>query len=249
MRQDHLPVCHICRERPRAERDYAASAPRATIGEGLAVRGEEVPSGPRSSSGCAGSAYASEPARTSVDHAECRHTDAEQRCRAASAGSSVFQTPPTRRAPRSRRPSQLATDTATQPLLTATSGSRRSDAQPGLTDLRSSWRRRSGSATTATTRRCTASRRAPKLRVDQIDLLILHQALPSEFEATLEAYRALETLLADGKVRAIGVSNFMVEHLTTLLERTTVVPAVNQIEVHPYFAQGTCRSSTPSTAS
>jgi diketogulonate reductase-like aldo/keto reductase len=78
---------------------------------------------------------------------------------------------------------------------------------------------------------------ARKLGVDQIDLLILHQALPSDFEATLEAYRALETLLADGKVRAIGVSNFMVEHLTTLLERTTVVPAVNQIEVHPYFQQ------------
>ena len=38
-------------------------------------------------------------------------------------------------------------------------------------------------------------------------------------------------------MRAIGVSNFMVEHLTTLLERASVVPAVNQIEVHPYFAQ------------
>jgi diketogulonate reductase-like aldo/keto reductase len=78
---------------------------------------------------------------------------------------------------------------------------------------------------------------ARKLGVDQIDLLILHQALPSQFELTLEAYRALETLLGDGKVRAIGVSNFMVDHLTTLLDKTTVVPAVNQIEVHPYFAQ------------
>jgi diketogulonate reductase-like aldo/keto reductase len=78
---------------------------------------------------------------------------------------------------------------------------------------------------------------AGKLGVDQIDLLILHQALPSEFGKTLEAYRALETLLADGKVRAIGVSNFMVDHLTALLDRSTVVPAVNQIEVHPYFAQ------------
>jgi diketogulonate reductase-like aldo/keto reductase len=78
---------------------------------------------------------------------------------------------------------------------------------------------------------------ARKLGVDQIDLLILHQALPSEFEKTLEAYRALETLLADGKVRAIGVSNFMVDHLSRLLEHATVVPAVNQIEVHPYFAQ------------
>jgi diketogulonate reductase-like aldo/keto reductase len=78
---------------------------------------------------------------------------------------------------------------------------------------------------------------AGKLDVDQIDLLILHQALPSEFDKTLGAYRALEKLLADGKVRAIGVSNFMVEHLTALLEKATVVPAVNQIEVHPYFAQ------------
>ena len=78
---------------------------------------------------------------------------------------------------------------------------------------------------------------ARKLGVDQIDLLILHQAMPSKFDLTLEAYRALETLLADGKVRAIGVSNFMVDHLTTLLDSATVVPAVNQIEVHPYFAQ------------
>ncbi|GAA5031117.1 aldo/keto reductase [Terrabacter aeriphilus] len=78
---------------------------------------------------------------------------------------------------------------------------------------------------------------AGKLGVEQIDLLILHQALPSDFDKTLEAYRALETLLADGKVRAIGVSNFMVEHLTALLEKATVVPAVNQIELHPYFQQ------------
>jgi len=78
---------------------------------------------------------------------------------------------------------------------------------------------------------------ARKLGAQEIDLLILHQALPSAFDRTLEAYRALESLLADAKVRAIGVSNFMVEHLTRLLERATVVPAVNQIECHPYFAQ------------
>jgi diketogulonate reductase-like aldo/keto reductase len=78
---------------------------------------------------------------------------------------------------------------------------------------------------------------ARKLGVDQIDLLILHQAMPSAFDRTLEAYRALETLLADGRVRAIGVSNFMVDHLATLLDRGSVVPAVNQIEVHPYFQQ------------
>jgi 2,5-diketo-D-gluconate reductase A len=76
-----------------------------------------------------------------------------------------------------------------------------------------------------------------KLGIDQIDLLILHQALPGEFELTIAAYKALETLLADGKVRAIGVSNFMPEHLARLLEATSVVPAVNQIEVHPYFRQ------------
>src|SRR3954464_1492949 len=78
---------------------------------------------------------------------------------------------------------------------------------------------------------------ARKLGIKQVDLLILHQALPSAFDKTLEAYRALETLLADGKVRAIGVSNFMVEHLQRLLENASVVPAVDQIEQHPYFAQ------------
>ncbi len=78
---------------------------------------------------------------------------------------------------------------------------------------------------------------ARKLGLDQIDLLILHQAMPSDFDTTLGAYKALEKLLADGKVRAIGVSNFMVAHLTELLETTDVVPAVNQIEVHPFFQQ------------
>ncbi|MFG2432005.1 aldo/keto reductase [Streptomyces sp. NPDC048590] len=78
---------------------------------------------------------------------------------------------------------------------------------------------------------------AAKLGLDRIDLLILHQALPSDFDRTLAAYRALEKLLADGKVRAIGVSNFMVDHLTRLLDATDVVPAVNQLEIHPYFQQ------------
>src|SRR3954471_13927479 len=74
---------------------------------------------------------------------------------------------------------------------------------------------------------------AGKLGVEHIDLLILHQALPSAFDRTLEAYRALETLLADGKVRAIGVSNFMVGHLTALLDRAEVGPAATQIEATP----------------
>ena len=78
---------------------------------------------------------------------------------------------------------------------------------------------------------------AGKLGVDRLDLLILHQPLSSRFDLTLDAYRALEKLLADGKVRAIGVSNFMPEHLDRLLTETSVVPAVNQIELHPYFQQ------------
>jgi diketogulonate reductase-like aldo/keto reductase len=80
---------------------------------------------------------------------------------------------------------------------------------------------------------------AGKLGVDRLDLLLLHQPLPSRFDLTLDAYRALEKLLADGKVRAIGVSNFTPEHLQRLLAETAVVPAVNQIEVHPYFQQTT----------
>ena len=77
-----------------------------------------------------------------------------------------------------------------------------------------------------------------KLGVDQLlDLLILHQPAPDRFDSTVEAYQALERLLVDGNVRAIGVSNFMRRHLTDLMARTEVVPAVNQVELHPYFAQ------------
>jgi 2,5-diketo-D-gluconate reductase A len=76
-----------------------------------------------------------------------------------------------------------------------------------------------------------------KLGVDVIDLFILHQALPSAFDRTVDAYRALERLLAEGRVHAIGVSNFMPAHLRALGERTEIVPAVNQVEVHPYFRQ------------
>jgi len=76
-----------------------------------------------------------------------------------------------------------------------------------------------------------------KLGVDRLDLLILHQPAPDRFDRTIAAYEALERLLADGRVRAIGVSNFMRHHLTALFERTEIVPAVNQIELHPYFSQ------------
>ena len=76
-----------------------------------------------------------------------------------------------------------------------------------------------------------------KLGVDYIDLYLLHQPLPQDFDATVDAYRALERLLEEGRVRAIGISNFSPAHLETVLPRLAVVPAVNQIEVHPYYGQ------------
>jgi diketogulonate reductase-like aldo/keto reductase len=76
-----------------------------------------------------------------------------------------------------------------------------------------------------------------KLGVEQLDLLILHQPVPSRFDTTVAAYQALEKLLADGGVRAIGVSNFTPAHLARLLAEVDVIPAVNQVELHPYFAQ------------
>jgi 2,5-diketo-D-gluconate reductase A len=82
---------------------------------------------------------------------------------------------------------------------------------------------------------------AGKLGTDQIDLLILHQPLPSAFDRTIASYRALQTLLADRRVRAIGVSNFTPEHLRALLDSTEIVPAVNQIELHAYFTQQATR--------
>ena len=76
-----------------------------------------------------------------------------------------------------------------------------------------------------------------KLGLDTIDVLILHQPAPDRFAKTVQAYKALERLLADGRVRAIGVSNFMPHHLDRLRQETDVVPALNQIELHPYFTQ------------
>ncbi|GAA3527269.1 aldo/keto reductase [Nocardioides daeguensis] len=78
---------------------------------------------------------------------------------------------------------------------------------------------------------------ARKLDLGHVDLLLLHWPLPSAFDRTREAYRALEKLLADGEVRAIGVSNFQVQHLRDLLAGAEVVPAVNQLELHPYHQQ------------
>jgi diketogulonate reductase-like aldo/keto reductase len=82
-----------------------------------------------------------------------------------------------------------------------------------------------------------------KLGVDQIDVLILHQPAPMFSDRTIQAYKALEKLLADGDVRAIGVSNFLPHHLADLFAQTDVVPALNQIELHPYFSQPDVRAA------
>ncbi|MFF5084268.1 aldo/keto reductase [Actinoplanes sp. NPDC000266] len=82
-----------------------------------------------------------------------------------------------------------------------------------------------------------------KLGVERLDLLILHQPATDRFERTIAAYKALEKLLSDGAVRAIGVSNFMRRHLDDLLASTGIVPAVNQIELHPYFSQPDVRKA------
>lgn len=76
-----------------------------------------------------------------------------------------------------------------------------------------------------------------KLGLEQLDLFLIHWPLPTTDLDFVDTWRALEQLYADGKVRAIGVSNFQANHLRRLKTEATVVPAVNQIEVHPYFAQ------------
>ena len=80
-----------------------------------------------------------------------------------------------------------------------------------------------------------------RLELDHVDLYLLHQPVPTDFEGTIGAYKAAEKLLADGRTRAIGVSNFGAEHLRQLIDRTAVVPAINQVELHPYFAQPALR--------
>lgn len=76
-----------------------------------------------------------------------------------------------------------------------------------------------------------------ELRTDHVDLYLLHQPLSEDFAATIESYRAMEALLAEGRVRAIGVCNFSERHLADLAAGTEVTPAVNQVELHPYFSQ------------
>jgi diketogulonate reductase-like aldo/keto reductase len=82
-----------------------------------------------------------------------------------------------------------------------------------------------------------------RLGLDYVDSYLLHWPMPSDFEATVAAYRAAENLLADGRVRAIGVCNFSPKNLDDLIARSSVVPAVNQVELHPFFTQAAVRET------
>jgi len=74
------------------------------------------------------------------------------------------------------------------------------------------------------------------LGIDVVDLYLIHWPAPKR-DRYVDTWKALEHLYDEGRIRAVGVSNFTVAHLTRLLDETDVVPAVNQIELHPGFPQ------------
>ncbi|MGX1855066.1 aldo/keto reductase [Streptomyces sp. NBC_01456] len=80
-----------------------------------------------------------------------------------------------------------------------------------------------------------------KLGLEYVDLYLIHWPLPSR-DTYVDTYKALEKIHADGRAKAIGVSNFLPGHLERLLGETSVVPAVNQIELHPQFQQAESRA-------
>ncbi|WP_054027093.1 aldo/keto reductase [Bacillus sp. FJAT-28004] len=73
-----------------------------------------------------------------------------------------------------------------------------------------------------------------KLGLEYLDLYLIHWPVEGKFQ---EAWRALETLYKDGRVKAIGVSNFQIHHLETLMKDAVVKPMVNQVELHPQLTQ------------
>ncbi|WP_286676177.1 aldo/keto reductase [Peribacillus frigoritolerans] len=73
-----------------------------------------------------------------------------------------------------------------------------------------------------------------KLGLEYLDLYLIHWPVEGKYK---EAWRALETLYKDGKVKAIGVSNFQIHHLKDLMEDAEVKPMVNQVECHPRLTQ------------
>lgn len=78
------------------------------------------------------------------------------------------------------------------------------------------------------------------LGLDWLDLLLIHWPAPGN-DLYVETWETFVELRDSGRVRSIGVSNFEPEHMHRIIEATGVVPAVNQIELHPYFSQGTLR--------
>ena len=82
-----------------------------------------------------------------------------------------------------------------------------------------------------------------RLDVAYVDLYLLHWPMPSHFETTIASYHAAERLLAEGRVRAIGVCNFSPTHLEQLIARSEIVPSVNQVELHPFFTQREVRAT------
>ena len=80
-----------------------------------------------------------------------------------------------------------------------------------------------------------------KLGLDVLDLFLIHWPLPM-FDQYVDTWRAFEKLQADGRIRSIGVSNFESEHFERLFAETSVVPAVNQVELHPQFPQAELRA-------
>lgn len=79
-----------------------------------------------------------------------------------------------------------------------------------------------------------------KLGLDYLDLFLIHWPLPSK-DSYVDTYKAFEKIYADGRAKAIGVSNFLPEHLERLLGETSIIPAVNQIELHPHLQQRAAR--------
>jgi diketogulonate reductase-like aldo/keto reductase len=80
-----------------------------------------------------------------------------------------------------------------------------------------------------------------RLGLDYVDLYLIHWPVPSK-DAYVDTYKAFEKIHADGRAKAIGVSNFLPEHLERLIAETSVVPAVNQIELHPQLQQSASRA-------
>jgi 2,5-diketo-D-gluconate reductase A len=81
-----------------------------------------------------------------------------------------------------------------------------------------------------------------RLGFDVLDLYLIHWPRPGR-DTAAETWRAMEKLYADGRVRAIGVSNFHPDHLRRLLDKSEVVPVVNQVELHPYLQQTDVRKA------